>query len=83
MFVTYHSDYVVHLGETHRFPMQKYGLVYARLIAEGTLQPEQVMQPEPVDPETLLLVHTPDYVRRFLEGEMTSQEMRLVGLPWS
>jgi acetoin utilization deacetylase AcuC-like enzyme len=83
MFVTYHSDYVVHLGETHRFPMQKYGLVYARLIAEGTLQPGQVIQPEPVDPGTLLLVHTPDYVRRFLAGEMTSQEMRVLGLPWS
>jgi acetoin utilization deacetylase AcuC-like enzyme len=52
-------------------------------MAEGTLQPDQVIPPTPVDPGTLLLVHTPDYVSRFLAGEMTAQEMRLLGLPWS
>jgi len=37
MFVLYHPGYVVDLGPQHRFPMQKYGLVYERLLTEGTL----------------------------------------------
>ena len=36
MFVLYHPGYVVDLGPQHRFPMQKYGLVYERLLTEGT-----------------------------------------------
>ena len=83
MFVAYHPGYVTDLGVGHRFPMQKYRLVYERLLAEGTLTEKQVVVPAPVETEDLLLVHTPDYVARFLEGNMTHDEMRAVGLPWS
>jgi len=83
MFVTYHPDYVVDIGPAHRFPMQKYGLVYQHLIAEGTLHPEQVLQPTPVTIDDLLLVHTRDYVERFVAGRMTTKELRLLGFPWS
>ncbi len=83
MLVTYHSDYVVSLGDGHRFPMSKYGLVYTQLMREGTLQREQIVEPSLVGAEDLLLVHTPDYVRRFLGGEMTPKEMRRLGFPWS
>jgi acetoin utilization deacetylase AcuC-like enzyme len=68
MFVTYHPDYVVDIGVGHRFPMQKYGLVYAQLLAEGTLRPERVVQPAPATLTDLLLVHTRDYVERFVQG---------------
>jgi acetoin utilization deacetylase AcuC-like enzyme len=83
MFVAYHADYVVDVGEGHRFPMRKYGLVYDQLMAEGTLCAEQIVSPAPVSVETLLLVHHRDYVERFLAGQMTSKEMRALGLPWS
>jgi acetoin utilization deacetylase AcuC-like enzyme len=83
MFVTYHPDYVVDIGVNHRFPMQKYGLVYQRLRAEGTLRAAHVLQPTPVAIDDLLLVHTRDYVERFVAGLMTTQELRLLGLPWS
>ncbi len=83
MFVTYHPGYVVDIGAAHRFPMQKYGLVYHTLLAEGSLQPGQVLQPEPATVTDLLLVHTQDYVERFLAGDMSPQEMRLLGFPWS
>jgi acetoin utilization deacetylase AcuC-like enzyme len=83
MFVTYHPGYVVDIGVAHRFPMQKYGLVYQTLLAEGALQPGQVLQPQPATVADLLLVHTPDYVERFLAGDMSAKEMRLLGLPWS
>ena len=83
MFVTYHPGYVIDIGAGHRFPMQKYGLVYERLIDEGTLGPEQVVAPQPVAADDLLLVHTHDYVTRFLTGDMTPKEMRTLGFPWS
>ena len=83
MFVLYHPGYVVDLGPQHRFPMQKYGLVYERLLTEGTLAGVQVLQPEPVAVDDLLLVHTRDYVERFLAGQMRASEMRLLGFPWS
>jgi acetoin utilization deacetylase AcuC-like enzyme len=83
MFVLYHPDYVVDIGPQHRFPMRKYGLVYERLRAEGTLAGVQVLQPEPVAVEDLWLVHTRDYVARFLAGQMSAQEMRVLGFPWS
>ena len=83
MYVTYHPGYVTDIGAAHRFPMQKYHLVYERLLAERTLTPEQVVAPAPVTTEDLLLVHTQDYVARFLEGRMTDREMRALGFPWS
>jgi len=83
MFVAYHPDYVVDIGDGHRFPMQKYGLVYERLMAEGTIGAAQVVTPEPASVASLLLVHHRDYVERFLAGDMTPREMRVLGLPWS
>ena len=83
MFVTYHPGYVVDIGAAHRFPMQKYGLVYQTLLAEGSLQQGQILQPEPATVTDLLLVHTQGYVERFLAGHMSPQEMRQLGFPWS
>ena len=83
MYVAYHPGYVTDIGAGHRFPMQKYRLVYERLLAEGTLSPQQVVAPAPAAAQDLLLVHTRDYVARFLDGNMTDREMRTVGFPWS
>ena len=83
MFVVYHPGYTVDIGPSHRFPMQKYRLVYERLLAEGTLAQAHVIQPDLAAMADLLLVHRRDYVDRFLTGEMSPKEMRLLGFPWS
>src|SRR5215475_3525831 len=83
MFIVYHPSYTVDIGPNHRFPMQKYRLVYERLLAEGTLAQAQVIQPDLVAMTDLLLVHRGDYVDRFLAGQMSSGEMRLLGFSWS
>src|SRR2546425_6077124 len=83
MFVVYHPGYTVDIGPNHRFPMQKYRLVYEHLLAEGTLAQAHVIQPDLAAIADLLLVHTRDYVDRFLTGAMSPQEMRLLGFPWS
>ncbi len=83
MWACYHPNYVIAIGTGHRFPMQKYGLVYARLRAEGTVPRRRVVLPHLASITDLLLVHTRDYVRRMLTGTMTPKEMRLLGFPWS
>lgn len=81
--VLYHPGYTVDVGDGHRFPMAKYRLVYERLRAEGTLAQAQVITPEPAAMADLRLVHTHDYVTRFLAGDMSPREMRLLGFAWS
>ena len=39
--------------------------------------------PEPSPREAILRAHTAEYIRRLFEGDLTSKEIRRVGLPWS
>jgi acetoin utilization deacetylase AcuC-like enzyme len=75
--------YSFDLPPHHLFPMAKYRLVYERLRAEGLLPDEAVLTPSPATEEELRRVHAPDYVSRFLAGELTEGEERRLGFPWS
>ena len=39
--------------------------------------------PEPATDKEILRIHSPDYLRRFIEGDLSKKEIRQVGLPWS
>lgn len=54
-----------------------------KLLAEGTIKPEEIIEPEPASIEDICLVHTKDYVTRFIQGKLTEKEIRRLGLPWS
>lgn len=43
----------------------------------------QALQAPLATEEELSRVHEPDYVRRFLAGDVTDADMRAIGLPWS
>jgi acetoin utilization deacetylase AcuC-like enzyme len=58
-------------------------LVRDRLLGEGTLSAENVVEPQPAAVGDLLLVHTEDYVTRLRAGALTPREIRRLGLPWS
>jgi acetoin utilization deacetylase AcuC-like enzyme len=81
--VFYTPRYYADIGEGHIFPIRKFELVCRRLLAEGTLAPSQVVEPEPAAVEDVLLVHTEDYVARLRAGALTPREIRRLGLPWS
>ena len=51
----------------HVFPIHKFRLALERLLAEGVVTPERVLEPEPLPLEALESVHTPGYLREFLE----------------
>jgi acetoin utilization deacetylase AcuC-like enzyme len=83
MRVAYTPRYYADIGEGHVFPIRKFELVRDRLLAEGTLKPEQLFEPHPASVEDVLLVHTEDYVTRLRAGSLNAREMRRLGLPWS
>jgi len=83
MQVFYTPRYYADIGTGHIFPIRKFELVRDKLLAEGTLQPGEIVEPEPASIEDVLLVHTEDYVSRLCNGSLSSKELRRLGLPWS
>ncbi len=67
----------------HSYPMDKYRLVPERLLAEGILTPEEIVEPQPIALEDILRVHTPEYVHAFLNGTLERKALLRLGLPWS
>ncbi|MDQ1522576.1 MAG: hypothetical protein QOE47_500 [Pyrinomonadaceae bacterium] len=83
MQVFYTPRYYADIGEGHVFPIRKFELVRDRLLAEGTLAPSEIIEPQPAPVSDVLLVHTEDYVTRLRAGALTARELRRLGLPWS
>lgn len=83
MQVFYTPRYYADIGENHIFPIRKFELVCNRLLSEGTLCGEDLIEPGPATRADLLLVHTEDYVSRLCAGTLTATEIRRLGLPWS
>lgn len=81
--VFYSPYYYAEIGEGHVFPIRKFEIAKDILIAEGTLLPEEIVAPDQVAIDDLLLVHTEDYISRLIEGRLTAKEIRKLGLPWS
>jgi acetoin utilization deacetylase AcuC-like enzyme len=81
--IFYSPYYYADIGEGHVFPIRKFELVRDVLVEEGTLRPEEIIEPEPANTEDLLLVHTEDYITRLIDGTLTAKEIRKLGLPWS
>jgi acetoin utilization deacetylase AcuC-like enzyme len=83
MRVFYSPKYYADIGDTHIFPIRKFELVRDRLLSDGTLFPDELIEPESARIEDVRLVHTEDYVSRLCSGQLTSRELRRLGLPWS
>jgi acetoin utilization deacetylase AcuC-like enzyme len=83
MKCSYHPSYQVALPQGHPFPMSKYPLLKERLLAEGILAAEDILQPEPLDISTLELVHTPEYLEKLQSSSLSAAEQRRLGMPWS
>lgn len=81
--VFYTDGFVLPLPDGHRFPMARYRLLRERIVADGTINSEQLHIPPAATNDELLLVHTSDYVQRVVAGELTADEIRRIGFPWS
>jgi acetoin utilization deacetylase AcuC-like enzyme len=77
------ARYTFPLPEGHRFPIGKYERLREQVLIEGVVPPEALLEAARATRESLLLVHTADYVSRFCDGELTPSELRRLGFPWS
>ena len=83
MYALYSDHYVIDLPPHHTFPIQKYRLIREQLLAEGTLSPEELLEPMLVAPQDVRLVHIAEYWDRLTTGTLSPSAVRRMGLPWS
>lgn len=76
------DSFALPLPPEHRFPLPKYALLGQRVAAAG-FAAGGLRVPRPATIQELSLAHAPEYVRRVLEGRLTREETRRLGLPWS
>ncbi len=81
MKLFYSDTFELPLPDSHRFPMAKYRLLRER-IAQSELNVELLIPPAATD-DQILLVHSPDYLRKIKTGELSALEQRRIGFPWS
>ena len=83
MKIFYTDQYVLPLPPWHRFPMEKYRLLRERVQAEG-LAGKDGLQPAPAaTDDEILRAHDRGYLQRVVSGELTAEEQRRIGFPWS
>jgi acetoin utilization deacetylase AcuC-like enzyme len=78
-----HDRFAFPLPERHRFPLGKYALLRARLVAEGIASPADFREAAAVTWDELALVHDRALLERLRTGMLTAREQRALGLPWS
>ena len=83
LFIAWAPCYAHPLPQNHRFPMLKYELLPQQLLREGIVTEAAFFAPQPPPAEDILRVHDPDYYQRLQRGQLTRQEERATGFPWS
>lgn len=84
MIKAFYSDrYLVRLPQGHPFPITKYRSVRRGLLEEGIMERESLREAQPVDPRILELVHASGYLDQVFRGELSGEQLRRLGLPWS
>lgn len=81
--VFFSDQFVLPLPPGHRFPMEKYAALRARVDASGLVDPARMHVPERASLEQLALVHDRGYIDRVCRGELSAREVREIGFPWS
>jgi acetoin utilization deacetylase AcuC-like enzyme len=83
MKIFYSDTFVLPLPEGHRFPMQKYAMLRRRVAASGIVAAGDLGIPHAATDAELCRAHEREYLRRAQAGELTPQEIRRIGFPWS
>ncbi|WP_240009660.1 histone deacetylase [Marinomonas algicola] len=81
--LVYHVNYSIPFPSGHRFPMNKFAFLAEHLREKAILTADNLFTPGPMSLDLLMRVHNADYVRRFVRGQLSSKELKEIGLPWS
>lgn len=79
----YADEVTLPLPQGHRFPAEKYPRLRQRLLDRYPAEVLTLQFAPPASAEQIQRVHTVDYFRRVVEGELSKQEIRRIGIPWS
>ena len=63
MKLVYSDQYDLNLGD-HVFPSVKYRLTKEKLLRDGIVRPEDLVEPAPASDEDVALVHHREYIRK-------------------
>jgi acetoin utilization deacetylase AcuC-like enzyme len=80
--LVYSERYFLPIGE-HVFRADKYRLIRERLIREGIAEPSDFIEPKPATESDILLVHSPHYVNKLMEGSLSAREELQMEIPYS
>lgn len=83
MKIFYTDHFELPLPDGHRFPMAKYRLLRNRLVDDELHRSDIFLVPHAASDSELHLVHCADYVNRVRTGDLSAQEQRRIGFPWS
>jgi len=67
----------------HRFPMEKYSLLYAQLLYEGTVKDSAYFLPDALSKEDVIRTHDAGYFDKLVNLELSALEARKTGFPLS
>ncbi len=78
----YSDGYFLPIGQ-HVFPAEKYRRIHDRLLKTGMAENKDFLAPQPAQDDDILLVHTPEYVRKLKTGTLSPQEEMQLEVPYS
>jgi acetoin utilization deacetylase AcuC-like enzyme len=78
----YSGDYYLPIG-AHVFPAEKYRLVHERLLKTGVAEASDFITPQLASDQDILLVHTPEYVKKLKTGTLSPLEEMQMEIPYS
>lgn len=77
--IAFDSSYEHPVPEGHKFPMGKYGLIPAQLLHEGTIEKENLFEPDLDVIEAVRQTHDADYLSKLLGLTLSPREQRKIG----
>lgn len=80
--LVYSDDYYLPIG-SHVFPAEKYRRIHNRLIEVKAAEAEDFLTPHPASDQDILLVHTPEYVKKLKTGTLSAREELEMEVPFS
>jgi acetoin utilization deacetylase AcuC-like enzyme len=78
----YSDGYYLPIGE-HVFPAEKYRRIRERLLRSRVADTNDFLEPQPANDEDILLVHTPEYVKKLTTATLSAREELALEVPYS
>jgi acetoin utilization deacetylase AcuC-like enzyme len=80
--LVYSEKYFLPIGE-HVFRADKFRLIRERLLLERVADEGDFLAPQPASESDVLLVHSPHYVNKLMEGSLSAREELQMEIPYS